>query len=943
MREVHEKISIWAFWVVIAISILALAGWITDVLTLSGMGKNSVPMAPFTLLCFMMISFAALNLLQQRINPFYLKIVLFFVLVVCLIIFIDSTNGYPIDFENVFGSSPGFFGNLPIGRMSPVTSILFLIGTISLLTITAKYYWHKLAIFLSTTALFAAFIFDLGYLYRTPLLYGQSIIPPAWNTSLAFTFLFLGILTGFGMNEKPLNLFVGESVRARLMRGFLPPTLLIIVIAGWLDTIFFHYSNDHVLATALVTLLSLFALIFIILKLTKNIGNEIDHIFAFQKKAEEAMRESELHFRTLANSGQALIWTSGIDKKCNYFNQPWLDFTGRSLEQELGDGWVEGVHPDDLTHCLEVYSTAYDHYQRFSRNYRLRCLDGTYHWIQDNGTPRFNVHGKFIGYVGHCLDITNGKLAEKQLKESEEKYRSIFENSSVAILFSSPDGSILSANNFACSLFGMTETEICQAGRKGIIDLSDPRLPALLDERKKTGHARGEITFTRKDGTKFECELSSVVFTDSEGKERTSMVIRDLTEQKQAEQEIVRMAKHYQALIEKAPDGIVLINGEGDFKFLSPSARKMFGYLNTDEIMRNPGKFTHPDDLANVSSVFYNIKQDPSLVSTIQHRFRDKNGEWRWVESTFSNLLDDPCVEAIVINFRDITDRKAADEEISNLNAELEQKVAERTNELEKRSRELLDNESALLNLVEDLNLKSEELQQSTAQLKVANKELEAFSYSVSHDLRAPLRAISGFVSILLEDYEQSLDTEGKRICSIIYSNAIKMGQLIDDLLSFSRLIRSEFHQSKIDMESLVKNVISEFETTQDLSQKNILIQDLPSIIGDTNMIKQVWINLISNAIKYSSKNENVQITIGSFTGQNEFVYYIKDNGVGFNMNYVHKLFGVFHRLHSMNEFEGTGVGLAIVQRIISRHDGRVWAEGEVGNGATFYFTLPAN
>lgn len=543
MSKVEKKISMGAFWAVIAISILALAGWITDVLSLSGMGKNSVPMAPFTLLCFMMTSFAALNLLQKRIHPIYLKIVLYSVLVVCLIIFIDSTTGYSIDFEAFFGDSPGFFGNLPIGRMSPVTSILFLIGAISLLTITAKYNWHKLAIFLSTTALFATFIFDLGYLYRTPLLYGQSIIPPAWNTSLAFTFLFLGILTGFGMNEKPLNLFVGESVRARLMRGFLPPTLLIIVIAGWLDTIFFQYYNDHVLATAFVTLISLFVLIFIIFKLTKNIGNDLDHIFAFQKKAEEAMRESELHFRTLADSGQALIWTSGIDKKCDYLNQPWLDFTGRSLEQELGDGWVEGVHPDDLNRCLEIYINAFDHYQRFSMDYRLHCHDGSYHWIQDNGTPRFNVHGKFIGYVGHCLDITNGKLAEKQLKESEEKYRSIFENSSVAILFSSPDGSILSANNFACSLFGTTETEICRIGKKGIIDFSDPRLPALLDERRKTGHARGELTFTRKDGTKFDCEVSSVVFTDSEGNERTSMVIRDLTEQKQAENEIQKLNK----------------------------------------------------------------------------------------------------------------------------------------------------------------------------------------------------------------------------------------------------------------------------------------------------------------------------------------------------------------------------------------------------------------
>lgn len=532
----------------------------------------------------------------------------------------------------------------------------------------------------------------------------------------------------------------------------------------------------------------------------------------------------------------------------------------------------------------------------------------------------------------------------KAVNNSEEKFRTIIEQAIDAMFIADHKGNLLDINQQACKSLGYTRNELL---KMNIVDfnpqlIKEEKIEELYQKIVRQAGLTFESEHRRNDGSTFPVEINASII-QLDGETVAIGFARDITDRKQSEQEIVRMAQHYQALIEKAPDGIVLIDGEGNFKFISPSARKMFGYSNTDEIVGNPAEFTHPDDLPIVLSLLYNLKQDPLLVSTIQYRFSDKTEHWRWVESTFSNLLDDPSVEAIVINFRDITDRKAADDEINKLNAELEQKVAERTNELEKRSRELLDNETALLNLVEDLNLKSEELQQSAAQLKVANKELEAFSYSVSHDLRAPLRAISGFVSILLEDYEQSLDIEGKRICSIIHSNAIKMGQLIDDLLSFSRLIRSEFHQSKIDMESLVKNVISEFEAIQDLSQKNILIQDLPSIIGDTNMIKQVWINLISNAIKYSSKNENVQITIGSFTGQNEFVYFIKDNGVGFNMNYVHKLFGVFHRLHSMNEFEGTGVGLAIVQRIISRHDGRVWAEGEVGNGATFYFTIPVN
>ena len=369
----------------------------------------------------------------------------------------------------------------------------------------------------------------------------------------------------------------------------------------------------------------------------------------------------------------------------------------------------------------------------------------------------------------------------------------------------------------------------------------------------------------------------------------------------------------------------------------------MFGYSASEEMEENTAQYTHPDDLPEVLDVFYKLEQDPSLVCTIQYRFIDISGNWKWVESTFSNLLTDPSVEAIVINFRDITDRKQAEEEINKLNEELELKVIERTNELEKRSHELMDNKKALLNLVEDLNLKSDELLNNAQKLELANKELEAFSYSVSHDLRSPLRAISGFVRILLEDYEKVLDDEGKRICNIIHSNATKMGQLIDDLLSFSRLIRSELHHSRIDMQSLVESSIQELGTNYDPHVTNISIQNLPPAFGDTTMIRQVWINLISNALKYSSKNVQPRIIIGSYPEDDETIYFIKDNGVGFSMEYAHKLFGVFQRLHSVNEFEGTGVGLAIVQRIIHRHGGRVWAESELGQGATFYFSLSAN
>ena len=399
--------------------------------------------------------------------------------------------------------------------------------------------------------------------------------------------------------------------------------------------------------------------------------------------------------------------------------------------------------------------------------------------------------------------------------------------------------------------------------------------------------------------------------------------------------------------LEGSGDGVWDWNLKTNEVFLSKQWKLMLGFEDNEieDKLEEWDKRVFPEDKEMVYQLLNQHIDGHTPIYISEHRLLCKDGTYKWIldRGKIMTIDSDGKPLRFIGIHTDISERKEAQEEIRKMNEELERKVLERTNELEKRGHELLDNEAALMNIVEDLNLKSAELHQSTERLQAANRELEAFSYSVSHDLRAPLRAISGFVSILMEDYGKDLDNEGKRICNIIHSNATKMGQLIDDLLSFSRLIRSELHHSKIDMEGMVRIVISEFQSTQDLSQKSFSIQQIPEALGDSNLIKQVWVNLISNAIKYSSKEVNAQINIGAIQKENETTYFIRDNGVGFNMEYSNKLFVVFQRLHGIGEFEGTGVGLAIVQRIINRHGGRVWAEGEVGKGATFYFTLPVN
>jgi light-regulated signal transduction histidine kinase (bacteriophytochrome) len=233
------------------------------------------------------------------------------------------------------------------------------------------------------------------------------------------------------------------------------------------------------------------------------------------------------------------------------------------------------------------------------------------------------------------------------------------------------------------------------------------------------------------------------------------------------------------------------------------------------------------------------------------------------------------------------------------------------------------------------------ELRQINAQLEATNKELESFSYSISHDLRSPLRAIEGFTQVLQEDYAEQFDEEGRRLLQIVRNNSQRMGELINDLLAFSRLGRAAIKLVKIDMNALVKDICDEIGLTGGELRVDLIRKTLPAIRADYSLLRQVWLNLLTNAVKFSSAKEHPRIEIGAIGHDGEVVYYVRDNGAGFDMRYYNKLFGVFQRLHSHEEFPGTGVGLAIVQRVVSRHNGRVWAESKLDEGTVFYFSLP--
>jgi len=420
--------------------------------------------------------------------------------------------------------------------------------------------------------------------------------------------------------------------------------------------------------------------------------------------------------------------------------------------------------------------------------------------------------------------------------------------------------------------------------------------------------------------------------------------IMDVTEQKTAREELREAKEYLESLFTYANAPIIVWNNEYKIERSNRSFERMTGRKVQDIIGQSI------DILSPIKKrdKFLRLIKNTALGErweSVEIEIQNIDGTSKTVLWNSANIYDTKHknIIATIAHGWDITERDQAINELNKLNKELEARVELRTSELEEKIEKLDKSQKSMLYMVEDLNHVTKELKVERQKLEISNKELEAFSYSVSHDLRAPLRAIQGFSRFLMEDYEEALDDEGKRLLNVIQKNTMKMDQLISDLLNLSRLSRTEMNLVDIDMKKMVNAVFDETASEKEKKSFSFIVSDIPNAFVDTVLIKQVWSNLINNGLKYSSKSKIKKIEIGYLEDELESIYFIKDYGAGFDPKYKNKLFTAFQRLHKVEEFEGTGVGLAIVQRIIHRHNGRVWADGELNNGAKFYFSLPKN
>jgi PAS domain S-box-containing protein len=616
-----------------------------------------------------------------------------------------------------------------------------------------------------------------------------------------------------------------------------------------------------------------------------------------RKQAERALQESEEKFFKAFRSGPSAVVISTLKEgRFIEVNDSFTRIAGYTQSEIIGrtsrdmNLWAHPQDRDEMLRALKKESSVHN------REFEFRAKSGEIRtWLFS--AELIDVGGEPC-IISTNDDITERKRMEEELRFNDAAFKSILEN----VIMMDKDSIITYWNDISEKMFGVRSEEAIGKDIREVIhpvELYPGYERELGEKMKKKGYKRDEILYKTKHGEIWVDMSIRVIEKDNE-KQGYVLTGVDITERKRAEESLRESEEKFNKAFHASPTGIfITLLEDGSFIDVNDSYTLMTGYSREELIGHSPTELNMITSAEQLESIkFRHVNRERTVNE--ERKIRIKSGEMRTilVSSDYFTISGKPCI--ITIN-TDITERKQMEEKLKKTLSDLEQ---------------------------------------SSAQLAATNKELESFSYSVSHDLRSPLRSIDGFSQALLEDYQECLDDTGKDYLQRLRNASQKMGELIDGILTLSRLTRSEMHREDIDLSTLVEEIATRLQENQPKRKVDFIIRKGLVAQGDPQLLRALLENLLGNAWKFTKKCPKARIEFGTTKNGKKTTYFIKDNGAGFDMTYTDKLFTAFQRLHEVTEFPGTGIGLATVQRIINRHGGNVWAEGAVDKGATFYFTL---
>jgi len=632
-----------------------------------------------------------------------------------------------------------------------------------------------------------------------------------------------------------------------------------------------------------------------------------------RKLAEKKLQESEEQFRMLTEAMPQIVWSADETGNVIFYNRYAYEYAGVINGDIEGRKWIKTIHKDDIDESLNKWKYAISTGNVFNFEQRILRGDGIYRWHLTRGVPVKDSDGKIIRWIGTATDIHEQKNSEEilekrvldqtqELKKIGEYNRNLIETSLDPFVTIGPNGKITDVNHATELTTGLQRNNIIGSDFSNYFTEPEKAKAGYLKAFKEGKVKDFPLTIQHVSGNKVPVLYNASIFRDEYGDVQGIFAIaRDITEIKKAQQNLAMQADRHNTMLSTTPDGFWVFNNEGKLLDVNNVYLSMSGYSRDEILNLNINDLEANESYEEIVKHIVKIKNDGFGRFETKHKRKDGSIFDVEISVSYWELIDQFLLFA-----RDISERKKAEMEIRELNEDLEKRV-----------------------------------QRRTAELELANKELETFSYSVSHDLRAQLAVINSFGKILLSDLNGKLDNTGNDYLNRLIKVTDRMNSIISDIMKLSMISRSELNIEDLLLDNMADNIISDLKLKDPARVVKVKIDSNIKIKADSRLLLIAMENLLNNAWKFTRYVDTPIIHIGAENSGNNTVYFISDNGAGFDMKYSDKLFIPFQRFHLNKVFEGSGIGLATVKRIINKHGGKIWAESEVNKGTTIYFTLP--